>query len=413
MKKIIKIFLSLTALLTVAAMGIIIYYNLTLPDSFYVTSGNDLYVSSGIETVAEDSFKSSRALTAMSATGGITKKAGLKLWGIIPIKSVIIQEVKAPLLIPCGEPFGIKILTEGLLVINVGGFETSGGYVSPASDCGIKTGDIIKSVAGQKVYSNKEIEKVISKSEGNPVAVTLVREERELTVTMTPRQCSSDGCYRAGLWVRDSSAGIGTLTFYDPESKAFGGLGHPVCDVDTGKILPVNRGEVAEVSINAVRRGRSGSPGELMGSFSPGMPIGSLRINSRYGVYGEMTGFSTSKRAIPLGMRQEIKTGEAFIYSTIKGKSPEMYGIIIEKIDLMDSESGKNMIIRINDDRLIEATGGIVQGMSGSPIIQNGKLIGAVTHVFVNNPSKGYAIFAETMYDQSQRLSAGKIKDAA
>lgn len=190
------------------------------------------------------------------------------------------------------------------------------------------------------------------------------------------------------------------MTFYDPDTKEFAGLGHPVCDVDTGEILPLSSGEVVKVAINGVKKGKSGVPGELMGGFISALSMGTLEKNTTSGLYGTLDGFSASNQAIPLGMRQEIKTGKAYIYTTINGSSPNKYEICIEKIDLADSEESRNMIIRVTDEELLKETGGIVQGMSGSPIIQDGKLIGAVTHVFVNNPAKGYAIFADTMYEQ-------------
>lgn len=403
MKKIIKITVVLINIVLASVLGIIIYYNTVLPNNYYITSGSELKLSEIIEAIPCTGVPVRNAV-AVEAGKNSVRKAELKLLGIIPIKVVNIREVDEPLLIPCGNPFGIKLLTDGVIAVEVSGFETASGYRSPAADAGIKTGDIIKTVNGKKVKSNEDIEKIISESGGKSLSFNLMRDEKNLILNVEPQLCSADGSYRAGLWVRDSSAGIGTVTFYNPETGVFAGLGHPVCDVDTGNILPLSEGEVVDVSVNGIKRGTAGVPGELMGSFSSLSAIGSLELNCADGLYGVMPSFSCCNEAVPLGMRQEIETGEAYIYTTVSGNQPKLYKIVIEKIDLHDTKGSKNMIIRVTDKELLEKSGGIVQGMSGSPIIQNGKLVGAVTHVFVNNPAKGYAIFADTMYECSKKV---------
>lgn len=406
MRRVIKIAAVFINIFFVTILGIIIYYNSILPNNYYVTAGNKLELSEIIEAApCYGSFAEEQS--ALAGQGG-ARKAELKLLGIIPIKTVSIQEVDEPVLIPGGNPFGIKLLTDGVIAVEVSGFETAKGIKAPAMDAGIKTGDIIKTVNGKKVNSNEDIEDIITDSDGKPLKVDLVRNGTEIIVNVVPEKCAADNSYRIGLWVRDSSAGIGTITFYNPETKVFAGLGHPVCDVDTGSIMPLLEGEAAEVTVNGVKKGKSGSPGELIGSFSSVLSMGTLELNCENGLYGVIPNADFSEEAVPLGMRHEIEIGEAYIYTTIDGKQPNKYKIVIEKIDLHDTENCKNMIIRVTDKELLGATGGIVQGMSGSPIIQNGKLVGAVTHVFVNNPTKGYAIFADTMYECSQKISTGK-----
>ena len=201
------------------------------------------------------------------------------------------------------------------------------------------------------------------------------------------------------MWVRDSSAGIGTVTFYDESTGLFGGLGHPVCDVDTGGILPLSSGDVVDVNITGVRKSTEGNAGELQGIFVSDKACGTLYTNNQYGVFGALKNCPSPYSPIPMGLKQEIQLGEASILTTIDGDKPQEYSISIEKIDYRSDNSNKNMVIKITDEKLLSLTGGIVQGMSGSPIIQNGKLIGAVTHVFVNEPTKGYAIFCENMYE--------------
>lgn len=396
MRKYIRTAAAVIDLIIVSLLASVIYLNQCLPNSYYVTGGNDLNLSGLVGA----------APCSASAGGTSVKeqndKAELKLLGIIPIKTVELHRIESPVVVPCGEPFGIKLLTDGVIVVEVSSFETESGFKSPAGDCGIKTGDIIKSINGAAVSSNSDVERIISSSRGNALTLEMTRDKKDLTATLYPCKCSADGKYRAGLWVRDSSAGIGTMTFYDPDTNYFAGLGHPVCDVDTGDLLPLSSGEVVKVAVNGVKKGKPGVPGELMGGFISAFSMGSLTQNTECGLYGELDGFNAANQAIPLGMRQEIETGKAYIYTTVSGTTPKKYEICIEKIDLADSDENRNMIIRVTDEELLRETGGIVQGMSGSPIIQNGKLVGAVTHVFINNPTKGYAIFADTMYSQMQ-----------
>ncbi len=403
MKKIVKTAAVLLNIALITILGIIVYYNKVLPNNYCVAPGSELKLSEIIETVSCTGAGTAGKRAAEEKSTEV-RQAELKLLGIIPIKTVNIREADEPILIPCGNPFGIKLLTDGVIVVEVSGFETEGGFKSPAAEAGIKTGDIIKTINGKKISSNDDIEKLVSGGGGKELTIKLVREDKNLLLNAKPELCSSDGSYRVGLWVRDSSAGIGTVTFYNPKTGVFAGLGHPVCDVDTGNILPLSKGEVAEVTVNGIKKGTAGAPGELLGSFSSASAIGSLELNCEDGLFGVISPFTPCNEAVPLGMRQEIEVGEAYIYTTVDGSKPQKYKIVIEKIDLHDTKGSKNMIVRVTDKELLDKTGGIVQGMSGSPIIQNGKLVGAVTHVFVNNPTKGYAIFADTMYERSEKV---------
>lgn len=402
MRKYFKIAAGIINTMLVSLFAAVIYLDQCLPNNYYVVSGTELNINCFVDVAACTSNYDSHTVKDDKI---LFETAELKLLGLIPIKTVSVQEIDAPAVIPCGEPFGIKLLTDGVIVVEVSSFETDRGFRSPAEDCGIEEGDIIKSVNGEKVSSNSEIESIISSSNGKKLKIDIERDQKQITTELKPQKCSADGKFRAGLWVRDSSAGIGTMTFYNPQNNKFVGLGHPVCDVDTGKIFPLSSGEVVKVSINGVKKGKSGVPGELMGGFISAFSMGSLDKNTPSGLYGTLKEFSSSNQAVPLAMRQEIKTGKAYIYTTISGTTPKKYEIAIEKIDIGDNEESRNMIIRVTDEELLRETGGIVQGMSGSPIIQDGKLIGAVTHVFVNNPTKGYAIFADTMYDQMMEVS--------
>ena len=222
----------------------------------------------------------------------------------------------------------------------------------------------------------------------------------------------SENRLKAGLWVRDSSAGIGTLTFYVPGSDIFAGLGHAVCDVDTGDVLPIASGEIVPARIYSVVKGQSGEPGELRGGFELGS-LGNLAVNGETGIYGSLTQTPVRGDPVPVAMKQQVKTGYAQVLTTIDGTEPELYDIRIDQVRYNDSSPTRNMVIVITDERLLEETGGIVQGMSGSPILQDGKLVGAVTHVFVNEPTKGFAIFAENMLKTANSLSTQQQTPAA
>lgn len=332
--------------------------------------------------------------------------AAVSLFGAIPVKNISLRQEEAPILIAGGKPFGIKLLMEGVMVTGMSDVDCSEGKVCPAEAAGIKKGDIIRLAAGQSVSSNADLQRIISESCGEPVELSISRSGEERDISLVPVYSRSAGAWRGGMWVRDSIAGIGTMTFIDKASGNFAGLGHPVCDNDTGEMIPIHSGEAVPVEITRVRSGETGIPGELHGQFTRSPVYGTLIRNTPSGVYGVLTNNSEERLGgdeFPMGYRQEATVGEAYILSTVSGGTPKRYSAEIEKIDYSDTESAKNMVIRITDPELIEASGGIVQGMSGSPIIQNGKLIGAVTHVFVADPTRGYAVFAEIMYENMRK----------
>ena len=372
------------------------YYSSSLPDSYFVEKGETLTLSTALNIEACSENLTVPSYISDNFSGSDTNT--LKLFGVIPIKDVEVTSVNTPLLTVGGNPFGIKLLMDGVMVVGVGAVD---GGRSPAEEAGIRTGDIIVSVNGEDINSNVQLQDAIQISDGSSseIPVIINRNGIESVLNLEPVFSEADGSYKAGMWVRDSSAGIGTITFYEQESGCFGGLGHPICDIDTGEIIPISRGEVVPVSINGVKKGVAGSAGELQGCFTSDKACGSLSSNNIYGVFGTLDKSPNSTQPIPMGLKQDVHTGSATIMTTVDGTEPEEYSIEIEKIDYKNSEGSKNMIIRITDEKLLAETGGIVQGMSGSPIIQDGKLIGAVTHVFVNEPERGYAVFSENMYE--------------
>ncbi|MCC8069587.1 MAG: SpoIVB peptidase [Ruminococcus sp.] len=398
MKRCLRAFSGVIILFLISICIMIVYYTVELPDSFNLTRGSVLKIESIATISSTPTNEDIDVQSSSSKIMPITEVSTLKLFGVIPIKNVEVNTVETQLLVPSGEPFGIKLTMDGVMVIGIGEVDSKESlHSSPAKDSGIQKGDIILSLNGTEVDSNKELQSIISESDGDTLEVVLRRDDEEIETSVTPVYSESSQTYEAGIWVRDSSAGIGTITYYKADGTSFAGLGHPVCDVDTGEIVPISSGEVASVNINGVKSGVAGSPGELIGSFISTESIGEISLNNSYGIFGVMDNQVSLDNAIPMGFKQDISIGEATILTTIDGTSPKEYSIEIEKIDYNSNESSKNMVIRITDEELLSKTGGIVQGMSGSPIIQDGKLIGAVTHVFINDPTKGYAIFCENM----------------
>ncbi|MBD5383900.1 MAG: SpoIVB peptidase [Ruminococcaceae bacterium] len=308
--------------------------------------------------------------------------------GSLPIKTAEVSEKPRRSVIPCGTPFGIKVKSDGVMVIEVA-------EKSPADKAGIKPGDVIVSVNGREVFTNSEIGEAVQLSIDS-TDIILRRNGGEISVKLVPE--NSGGTLKIGAWVRDSAAGIGTLTFLDPETMIFGGLGHAVNDVTTGGAVPLRSGEITTAEIYDVVKGKEGSAGELCGTILPNSDIGELSGNTSAGVFGRLSA-PVEGETIPVAFRQEVNTGAATILATIDGGAPCEYSIEIERINLLDLNGSKGMVIRITDDELLEKTGGIVRGMSGSPILQNGMLVGAVTHVLVSDPTRGYAVFAESMLD--------------
>lgn len=401
MKKIILgLYISLISFVVVLFLQIL-FYCAVLPDNFYQSGERRENFKVGAYPAVSITAQE-KDIAAVSESGGGRRKMTLMLYGIFPIKDVMVDNKEAPMLIPSGEPFGLKILTDGIIVTDFGSVESDLGLCSPAKEAGIEEGDIIVSVNGIKTSTGNQLTEAVQ-LDGTQTRLTVIRSGRQINITLTPEKSKVDGLYKLGVWTRDSCAGIGTLTYYDPQNGTYGGLGHSVCDADTGDILPLSYGETVPVRINSVVKGVNGYPGELCGSFMSASASGSILANTECGVFGEYIALP-ARKAIPMAYKQEAEIGEAQIYTTIDGTNPQSYGIIIEKINYNSESQVKNMVIRITDKELLSKTGGIVQGMSGSPIIQSGKLVGAVTHVFVNDITRGYAVFAENMYNISSSV---------
>ncbi len=330
-------------------------------------------------------------------------EAVLKLFGIIPVKKISVNRVSTENICIGGKPFGIKLFTKGVIVVGLTDILTAKGTVCPASEAGIKKGDIILSVNGKEVISAENFGKMLSECGSKGAVLHCQREETEFDATVLPAVSVEDNKYKVGLWVRDSTAGIGTVTFIDKKTGVFGGLGHGVCDVDTGMLMPLERGTFVDVNVTGVIKGEPHTPGELRGSFMKEKK-GELLENFETGVFGKVyDAEKVSGEIVQIGAKEKVTEGKIQIYTTINGFEPQKYDAEIVKI-FEDSGKTKNFMIKVTDEKLLEKTGGIVQGMSGSPILQNEKLIGAVTHVLINNPEKGYGIFIENMLESANSV---------
>lgn len=300
-------------------------------------------------------------------------------------------------LIPGGDVFGVRVFMPGVMVASLCDVKSKDGIFRPAEEGGILKKDMITHVNGCEIHHAKQLTDMVEKSNGDTLALTVQRKGETLTLSLTPVLASENGRYRLGLIVRDRTAGIGTVTFVNPQTGEFGGLGHGICDPETGEVVPLARGSVTDVHLVGISRGASGAPGELRGVLGHSRR-GALTVNSASGVFGVLTDLpqNADKEALPIARANQVKEGKAHILCTLSDGEKCRYEIEITKINEKNKDS-KCFSLRVKDPALIEKTGGIVQGMSGSPIIQNGRLVGAVTHVTVNDPTAGYGIFIENM----------------
>lgn len=399
MKKIIKFLAGTISVGVLGLLVLIIYVQCNLPDNLYVAQGEEVYIHSALSVVSVGKRELPFSMDlAVSDKNGNDYKIDFRLFQSVPIKQVQVQVVPRNMVVPGGMPFGIKMYTEGVMVVGMSDIQDGTQNRNPAKDAGLKIGDILTHIDDTKLVRNEDAKNCFANSGGNEVKISLNRSGQEMDLYLSPIKSEYDEGYKAGIWVRDSSAGIGTMTYYNPQSLGFAGLGHAICDIDTGNLMPLSTGEIVDVNISGANAGHTGKPGELRGSFVGSDPIGQLMMNTESGIFGVLSeDMSFDVEPIPIAMKQEIQAGPATILSTISGNKPQSFDIQIEKVNYADNTSTKNMVIKITDPELLAITGGIVQGMSGSPILQNGKLVGAVTHVFVNDPTRGYGIFAEIM----------------
>ncbi|MBO4868435.1 MAG: SpoIVB peptidase [Clostridia bacterium] len=316
----------------------------------------------------------------------------------VPVKRVSVSVYKTKKVILGGQSFGVKLKMRGVQIVGIGVVNTPKGPADPASSCGLQINDVITEVDGKTVTGSEMFTKTVENCGGRPVKITYLRGGEEKTSELLPVQ-DEQNVYKAGLWIKDTTAGIGTVTYTLEDGFGFGGLGHGICDPDSSALLPFAGGEVYEAHITGIRPGRAGDPGELRGYFGK-EPTGELLANEQTGVYGRFERRPDGK-TVQIALNDKVREGDAKIVCTTGDDGVREYDAQITCILSRKSET-KNFIVRVTDKELLSRTGGIVQGMSGSPILQDGKLIGAVTHVLVNDPTRGYGIFIENMLKYSE-----------
>ncbi len=404
MKRFFKSAASTALALCLIIFGVVVYGSENLPDEINVVEAQTVDLGGFYAAEIPDAQPANNLAESQKIESRVSAL------GLFPVKNITVNLTKRRYVAPGGDVFGIKLYTKGVIVVGIDSVTTSGGSLNPAASAGIKCGDIITRINGSQALNSQQLTDSVEKSGGAAVMLTVLRNGDELHLSLKP-QMSVNGKYKAGIWVRDSSAGIGTVTFYDDGAGMFAGLGHGVCDVDTGKIMPLSNGEAVRARVNGFYKSSAGNPGELCGVFSDEV-MGSLRVNHEMGVYGTLLR-PTGKSMLPVALENEVQIGAAQMITTIDDGGPQYYDIEIIKIYPSSDLSARNMIIKVTDPILLEKTGGIVQGMSGSPIIQNSMLVGAVTHVFVSEPSQGYAVFAQRMVNTMDGLISDNLKAAS
>ena len=400
MKKFIRIFDSALAVLASVIYCFVAVGNAFLPDRIVTYSPSDVSFSNMYSLDSSEYEK----VDYQGNKRVSTYKSDITLFGIIPVKEADVSVQQKKKVYVSGESFGIKLYTDGVIVVGTKDVDTSNGTCNPAKDAGIEKGDIIVEINGDKMTSASQVENILNDNNGKSYKIKVKRNSNYKFFTVKPMYSPSQGCYKVGLWVRDSTAGIGTITFFNPENQTVAALGHPITDVDTNEIMPILDGEAVKANVTKLYKSKAGEAGSLCCDFT-NETIGTLTENTQNGIYGKYECEVNKSLAYEIASPQEIERGQAQIICTVDDDGPKLYTVEITRVSYRENNSGKNMVVKVVDEELLEKTGGIVQGMSGSPIIQNGKLVGALTHVIVDNPQKGYAIFAQSMVEESENVT--------
>lgn len=376
-------------------------FNFDLPLKASILKANGLIIKDAKEqNIESKSVNLNKPLYVTMEEEG-TADVTLSFMGIIPLKTVAVQALPYQTLIPCGEVVGIKVDTTGVLVLGVGEFEAEGAMVAPCKGI-IEVGDVILACNGQQIETKEEFRDCIEENADKSIRLDIKRKGEENSVSVTPCFSSSENEYKIGLWIKDSTQGIGTITYINPENNHFGALGHGITDTQTHMLTPVRSGEIMKVFVTRITKGEKGSPGELSGviDYDRSSQLGIITTNQALGIYGKVDRYFLSAQksaALPIAFQDEVHEGKATVMVNLTGDGVKEYEVEIQKVSKYSNEPSKGMVIKIIDEELLELTNGIIQGMSGSPIVQDGKIIGAVTHVFVHDPTRGYGIFIENM----------------
>lgn len=379
----------------------------SLPDALTLTSGQKFVVQTGLPMLAASDGGAVSVLASQDERVTISAEAGgqtsvtFSLLGLIPVHETRVNVVEERTLIPGGQAVGVALKTRGVLVVS-----------DAAKGRALRAGDVILSADGKNVESTKALSEQVGTAQTDTVRLEVLRGGQTITVDAQAEPDPSDGRRKLGVWVRDSTAGVGTLTYIDPANQAYGALGHAIVDADTGRLLAAREGAILHASIVGVTKGQSGKAGELKGNFlKAGEQIGSLMENCEYGIYGVLDDMPENllyPQGLRAGARSTVHTGAASIIATVDADGPQEYGVEIVRCFAQSEPSQKGMILRVTDERLLEKTGGIVQGMSGSPILQDGRIIGAVTHVYLSDATQGYGMYIEWMLEKSDAMDASE-----
>lgn len=381
---------------TLLSLFILIYETMKehIPDEIFVYADEE----TDWETFFQEPLISYDETVEVSQNGSYQIRC--KWLGVLPLKTIKVHTVEKQEVLVSGSPVGIYMETKGVLVIDSGEITDREGIRRTPAEHIIQSGDYICEIDGKVLTGKRQLMQLVRENQGEPMELQVIRHQETIKLEMTPVE-TEDGSYKLGIWVRDNIQGIGTLTYVEPNGT-FGALGHGISDADTGERLEISDGDLYRADILSIRKGTAGTPGELRGviNYREENRIGTICGNSQYGIRGQMEPgkYTESMKKIPTGLKQEIQTGKAEIRCDI-GDGIREYQCEILEIDSNARDTNKCFVLRITDDDLLSRTGGIVQGMSGSPVLQNGKLIGAITHVFVNDPTKGYGIFIENMME--------------
>lgn len=381
---------------TLLSLFILIYGTMKdhIPDEIFVYADEE----TDWETFFQEPLISYDETVEVSQNGSYQIRC--KWLGVLPLKTIKVHTVEKQEVLVSGSPVGIYMETKGVLVIDSGEITNREGIRRTPAEHIIQSGDYICEIDGKVLTGKRQLMQLVRENQGEPMELQVIRHQETIKLEMTPVE-TEDGSYKLGIWVRDNIQGIGTLTYVEPDGT-FGALGHGISDTDTGERLEISDGDLYRADILSIRKGTAGTPGELRGviNYREENRIGTICGNSQYGIRGQMEPgkYAESMKKIPTGLKQEIQTGKAEIRCDI-GDGIREYQCEILEIDSNARDTNKCFVLRITDDDLLSRTGGIVQGMSGSPVLQNGKLIGAITHVFVNDPTKGYGIFIENMME--------------
>lgn len=381
---------------TLLSLFILIYGTMKdhIPDEIFVYADEE----TDWETFFQEPLISYDETVEVSQNGSYQIRC--KWLGVLPLKTIKVHTVEKQEVLVSGSPVGIYMETKGVLVIESGEITDREGIRRTPAEHIIQSGDYICEIDGKVLTGKRQLMQLVRENQGEPMELQVIRHQETIKLEMTPVE-TEDGSYKLGIWVRDNIQGIGTLTYVEPNGT-FGALGHGISDADTGERLEISDGDLYRADILSIRKGTAGTPGELRGviNYREENRIGTICGNSQYGIRGQMEPgkYTESMKKIPTGLKQEIQTGKAEIRCDI-GDGIREYQCEILEIDSNARDTNKCFVLRITDDDLLSRTGGIVQGMSGSPVLQNGKLIGAITHVFVNDPTKAYGIFIENMME--------------